>query len=77
MQGKQYTAQLYFNVEGAQVTTTCGHKHQLIAKSIQCARWHGKRGAAWEVVRIERGRVVQMNNAEVSQLRAARRWYRV
>jgi len=76
MQGT-YRAQLYFNVEGAQVTTTCGHKHQLIAKSIQCAKWHGKRGAAWEVVRIERGRVVQMNDLEVRQLRAARHYLKV
>ncbi len=72
-----YRAQLYFNVEGAQIMATCGHKHQLIAKAVECAKWHGKRGAAWEVVRIERGRVVRMNDLEVDHLRAARRYLKV
>jgi len=73
----KYTAQIYFNVEGAQVATTCGHRHQLIAKTVECAKRHGKRGAAWVVVKIERGRVVQMNNREVESLRAARHYLKV
>ncbi len=77
MQGTQYTAQIYFNVEGAQVATACGHRHQLLAKAVECARWHGARGAVWEVVKIERGRAVQMNDMEVRQLRAARRYLKV
>jgi hypothetical protein len=72
-----YTAELYFNVEGAQVTTRCGHRHGLIAKAVECAKWHGKRGAAWAVLRIERGRVAQMNDLEVRQLRAARHYLKV
>jgi len=73
----QYTTQIFFSAEGARVVTTCGHKHQLIAKAVECAKWHGKRGAAWEVVRIERGRVVQMNDLEVSHFRAARHYLKV
>ncbi len=73
----RYTAQIYFNIEGAQIMATCGHKHQLIAKAVECAKWHGERGASWVVVRVERGRVVQLDQVEVKRLRAACRWYKI
>ncbi len=73
----RYTAQVYFNIEGAQIMATCGHKHQLIAKAVECAKWHGVRGASWVVVKVERGRVVQLDSNDVRYLRAACRYHRL
>jgi len=73
----RYTAQIYFNIEGAQIMATCGHKHQLIAKAVECVKGFGKRGASALVVKVERGRAAQMNDLEVRQLRAARRYHRL
>ena len=73
----QYTVQVFFNVAGEQVITTCGHKHQLIAKAVECVKKCGKRGGSALVVKVERGRAAQMNDLEVRQLRAARRYHRL
>jgi len=73
----RYTAQLYFNIEGAQIMATCGHKHQLIAKAVECVKGFGKRGASALVVRVERGRVVQLDSNDVQHLRAACRYHRL
>ncbi len=73
----QYTVQVFFNVAGEQVITTCGHKHQLIAKAVGCVKKCGKRGGSALVVRIERGRVVRLDANEVRSLRAACRYHRL
>ncbi len=73
----QYTVQVFFNGAGEQVLTTCGHKHQLIAKAVKCVKKYGKQGGSALVVRLERGRVVQLDTNEVQSLRAACHYHRV
>jgi hypothetical protein len=77
MEKARYTTQMFFTVAGERVTTSCGHQHKLIGKAIECVKGFGKLGASGVVVRVERGRVVQLDSNDVRSLRAACRYHRL